>query len=86
MRIEIWMEGFIIQGQEGRATLVATIEADSFDEAVEKYNETAKQTGANRREPIGFGEHYPADLRDGVWTIWGCRLFDNEADARKNFG
>lgn len=85
MSIEIWMEGYVIQGGEGKASLVATIEADSFDEAVEKYNGTAKQP-ANRREPLGFGEHSPADLRDGVWTIWGCRLFDNEADARKNFG
>lgn len=23
---------------------------------------------------------------DGTNSIWGCRLFDNEADARKSFG
>lgn len=26
------------------------------------------------------------ESRDGKWYIWGCRLFDNEIDARKTFG
>ncbi len=84
MIIEIWMEGYIIQGGEDRARLVATIEADNFDEAVQKYNETAK-IPAHRREPVAFSQ-LGANWQNGVWSIWGCRLFDNEADARKSFG
>lgn len=83
MKIQIWSEGYIIQGGNGKAYLVAVVEADSFNEAVEKYNETIKIPD-NRREST-WGK-LKADWRDGIWSIWGCRLFDNEADARKSFG
>ena len=84
MTIEIWSEGYSIQGGSGKAHLVAVYEADSFNEAVEKYNKTVI-INQNRRSGSGWRK-LKADYRDGFWRIWGCRLFDNEADARKSFG
>lgn len=83
MKIEIWMEGFVIQGQDGGARLVDVIEADNLNDAVETYNATI--TAPANRRALNFGKE-KAVYRDGFWSIWGCRLFDNEADARKSFG
>lgn len=75
MKYEIWIEGFLIQGMEGvpaRAEKLAEIEAPSFKEACDRYF----------RMPLVNDENYdPEKLTD-----WGCRLFDNEADARRSFG
>ena len=75
-RIQVWMEGFIIQGNSGGASLVGTYEASDFDDAVKQYNEDYKVDA----------HHLPADKRGDHWSIWGCRLYDNEADARRSFG
>lgn len=74
MLYKIWSEGFMIQGMStpARAHRVADkVEASSFQSACAKH----------------FKDN--ADFRfdiDGNPVHWGCRLFDNEADARKNFG
>ncbi len=76
MKHQIWMEGWSghrAQGDYGTAQLVATVEAPSFQEACDQFftSDTEKNWG-----------HY-----DRVrMTVWGCRLFINEADARKAFG
>lgn len=67
----VWMEGFAATGQNSRASLVGTVEATSFQEACEKLYETATDKSYWNKEKT---------------AIWGCRLFDNEADARKSFG
>lgn len=38
MKYEIWMEGFIISGQQAKASKVGEYDADSFDDAVKLYN------------------------------------------------
>lgn len=67
---EIWMEGYACTGHESGAELVGTAEGETFRDAV-------------------FA-HYAAnpnpDFNSGQLTVWGCRLFDNEAAARKSFG
>jgi hypothetical protein len=68
---EIWAEGFRTSGEQGFATILGKENAESWDEAVEKYME--KNPGRIRKDSRGY-------------TDWGCRLFDNEADARKSFG
>lgn len=70
---DVWKEGFACTGQIATAELVGRMEADSFKAAVQKL----------------YDELTPAARSD--WdlermTIWGCRLFDNEADARRGFG
>ena len=71
MLYEIWMEGYQMNGENGEASFEGKYEADSFLEACKKAVEDHK-----------WGKLYNEKYN----TIWGCRLFDNEADARKSFG
>jgi hypothetical protein len=73
MLYEIWSEGYRFSGEEGGGAICwGKIEANSFKEACDKLAEK------NRC----FRECY----RPEQMTYWSCRLFDNEADARKSFG
>ena len=77
MKFEIWSEGYLATGMEGipeKARMLAEVEADSFQEACDKL---CSDPDWQRR----YGNYNPERL-----TVWGCRLFDNEADARKSFG
>lgn len=69
---EIWMEGFECTGNYCKASHVSSVEADSFSEACDKY------AIANPKWAV----HY--DSKQLSW--WGCKLFDNEFEARRNFG
>ena len=79
------MEGFSATGQSsGAQTInggyddeVGLIEASSFDEAIIKY-EQLSNTKVDKYE----GDN----AKRSKYGIWGCRLFDNELDARKSFG
>ncbi len=68
---EIWVEGFSITGNSATASLLAKEEGKNWTDAVSRYME--KNPGRITIDKRGF-------------TDWGCRLFDNEADARKSFG
>ena len=70
--IEIWMEGYAITGQYGIAQCIWRGEAKDFNDAVKKYYKD-KDDSLHRYE-------------NGKHSIWGCRLFDNEQDAREGFG
>lgn len=72
----IWAEGFVDGGVSEKAWQVneAPIPARSLDEAVSKHRFTTGNSPEFQRWP------------DGTWTYWGCRLFDNESDARDAFG
>lgn len=79
----VWMEGYAATGESGTAQFLGVTHAENFIEAVRKLN---------RRDwkPAYKGDPHTADdyfsIRDGVPAIWGCRCFDNEADAIKSFG
>ena len=75
---QIWSEGFQTSGESSTAKLLDTIEATSFDEAVEKY--------ATKQYPNEKDRNYWFKNTNGTWSFWGCRLYDNEIDARKSFG
>lgn len=68
---EIWSEGFSVTGQRGTAGLLGKYEAETWDDAVQK-----------------FMKDHPNRIRvdSRGYTDWGCRLFDNEVDARRSFG
>lgn len=75
---EIWSEGFLCTGMEGvpaRASLLGKEMAINWEQAVEQYM-------AKNPKRIDVREYNG----EKVYTDWGCRLFDNEADARKSFG
>lgn len=58
-------------GDSSGAVLLGIAAAPTFDEAVVDISDRLEQ------KPY---------KRDGVWYWWGCRLFDNEEDARRSFG
>lgn len=73
---DIWAEGFSATGESSGAILLTSkVEAKTFTEAVETW--LKMDTSHNP---------YITKQKDGTYTYWGCRLFDNERDARKSFG
>jgi hypothetical protein len=69
---EIWSEGFAATGERGTAMLHGTEEGDSFQDACDKL---AKRDS-----------EFAKDYDSKTLAYWGCRLFNNEAAARKEFG
>ena len=74
VRIDLWMEGFRSTGDRSGATFCGTYEVTTPGEAIMQW---AKE------EPSRLAD---IDLLSNPATYWGCRFFDNEADARKSFG
>lgn len=68
---EIWVEGYAASGERSGASLLAKQKGETWVDAVSRYME--KNPNRITIDSRGF-------------TDWGCRLFDNEADARKSFG
>lgn len=81
MKFDIWTEGYLATGMEGipaRAQkLASNIEADNFINAVKKWYKS---------EPDASSRFGDLSIRDNKAYIWGCRIFDNETDARKSYG
>lgn len=73
---EIWMEGYVATKESDTAQYVGSIEAESFKEACIKFSKT--EEGIEKQWDEFFN---PINI-----SFWGCRLYDNEKDARKSFG
>lgn len=71
---EIWCEGFSATGESAPCHLVGTSRGRNFVHACHNYALSRVEWGKN------FA------IRDGVPSHWGCRLYDNRADAAKAFG
>lgn len=72
----LWVEGFAATGEYGTAQRLGTYTGETFGDAVRKWDREK-----NSRNTYGkLTEH------EGHFDVWGCRIFDNEADARKHFG
>lgn len=72
-------------GEHGTATKHGEYMAGSFDDAVRQYaEEHPNSVHPLTRESFMSQEYY--EKRRSNWVIWGCKLFDNERDARKAFG
>jgi len=72
---EVWSEGYRATGESAGANLEGKVEAETWPEACRK---ACVDSGRWKEQPGGF------DAKR--LTVWGCRLFDNEADARRSFG
>lgn len=68
---EVWMEGWLATGGGSSASLLGSYQASSFLEACIQ---------ASDAHP-GLGPFNETKL-----SIWGCRLFETEAEARRAFG
>ena len=71
---EIWAEGYIVPECHARAMLMGKQEAETFEQACDLFFENNPDKDCYRK------------IEDGTPIFWGCKLFDNEADARKSFG
>ncbi len=68
---QVWSEGYEASGNSANAEFHGEIDADDFAQACEKaFKEPELANYFNRKK----------------LTYWGCRLFDNEQEARKEFG
>lgn len=74
--IEVWTEGYAVTGNRSPAQRLGVYQAATFDDAVTQHLQTLDAEG----------QSFYCRSEDGEWRCWGCRLFDNEADARKTFG
>lgn len=70
---EIWCEGFVTMESRSGAQLLGIIRAESFKSAVIKFFNLHDKT---------VNDYFDEERM----TFYGCKLFDNEADARKTFG
>lgn len=69
---DIWAEGYAATGNRSGATLMGSARGENFKGACDAY------AAMNPR----FAAYYDPERL----THWGCRLFNNEHDARKAFG
>jgi len=67
---EIWSEGYAMNGDSGHALLMSTSKGKNFLDACRNY----------------FAKHPSKYYDPNCNTWWGCKLFDNETDARRSFG
>ncbi|MBA1218164.1 hypothetical protein [Pseudomonas fulva] len=74
--IEVWTEGYSVTGNRSPAQRMGVYQAATFDDAVAQHLQTLDAEG----------QSFYRQSENGVWSCWGCRLFDNEADARRSFG
>ena len=77
MKIEIWMEGYIATGESNKAMKIWEGQADSFDDAIIKYEQ---------EENVTVDRYTGDQAKRSKYGIWACRLFDNESQARQSFG
>jgi len=78
---EIWTEGFLETGMEGRpakAYCWGQQKGNSFEEACIKL--LGNKLDKDKNQPDGYQK------RNGELSVWACKCFDNEMDARKSFG
>lgn len=68
----VWVEGYMATGESGKAFVYATSTGRTFKEACDNLAEN---------NPTFSGYYNPGRL-----TYWGCRLYDNEMQARASFG
>lgn len=83
-KFEVWQEGWSATGQSAPARLIGVFEATTFQDACDQ---AAKQEGWSKQWPCPENGWLPGGCYNAKHRIsWGCRLFDNEADAREFLG
>lgn len=67
----VWSEGYSCTGQHSGAQNHGEWQGETFADACQAWADSTSNPELFVREQL---------------TYWGCRLFDNETDARKAFG
>ena len=71
---ELWTEGHTATGESGEATFHGKFKGNTFKEAIQAFKDTLTDERSIRCVDVENEK------------FWGCRFFDNEADARRSFG
>lgn len=79
---EVWVEGFTATGESGQAHLWGKVKARSFKEACHRIACQNYLKNIEEQE-MGLGRW---DYNPNRQTLWACRLFETEAEARESFG
>jgi hypothetical protein len=81
--ILVWIEGYRATGEHGTATsqlLHGKIDPESgtvdLDDAMLNWKQNDEEAARSLRKNEVTGQ----------WSFWGCRIFDNEQQARESFG
>ena len=72
--ISLWSEGYSATGDYSDATYHGNFNAINLRDAVKQFKNSL--TDESSKKLIDLNK----------LTFWGCKFFDNEHDARKNFG
>ena len=83
---EIWMEGYVAQGDSSKAQLIGKGYGETFDDVVKDYMAKNENHGISENSRQRYISEKAYNNRDSKWNIWACNLFDNEKDARRSFG
>jgi len=70
---EIWIEGFMIQGNSSTASLIGMSSGETFEDACKNFQ-------------YEDGTKLTLDKEYDHPSIWACKLYDNEHEARVAFG
>ncbi len=70
-KYEVWSEGYVITGNSSGAIYHGIFDGESFKDACDNWALTLEDVSYYNGITLSY---------------WGCRLFDNEDDARKSFG
>lgn len=68
----IWMEGYVVTGDYGTHSLLGTSKGNTFKEAVVKW--------------VNNHPDYKSLFDENRLTIWGCKLYPTEEEAKRGFG
>lgn len=86
---EIWIEGYVISGGSSKASFIGKCEGKDFENACNNFvypEDIIGYVGFEQKPEVFIEKGSKLRLdKDGL-SIWGCRLFDNQTDARKSFG
>lgn len=92
---QIWIEGYAATGEHSTASYVGESEGETFLDACInfRYPEDIirEWDGAvliKKGSPLSMDKNSEGELRlhNGNPCSWACTYYDNEFDARKNFG
>lgn len=88
MRVwEVWSEGYRDNGGGNGAIKHGLSATPTFDEAVLEVFQATENGTVNGNRAYDTPNGYKLYKNNqGIWTYWGCRIFDNEIDARRSFG
>jgi hypothetical protein len=70
----VWTEGYRVTGNRQSAVFHGRYSGVTFQDALMRFRDSLEDKKTQKL----------VNIRNG--TFWGCRFFDNEADARESFG